>query len=136
MNNSLIHLKMKFKKVTLKTSKDCCLIANRHAVILKYKKPFIAWEKKQNPWKDSDPLHNVDKAPARISLFMKTEADPYEKWLNKNFKLIFEEELECWVLNKKFWPQKRTYLLFRRWFDISFTPYIIDEDAGKVIEMV
>ena len=79
-----------FKKVSLETSKECCTISNRHALILKYKQPFISWEKKQNPWRDSDPEHNSKIAPARISLFIKKKNESNEDWLKKNFRFLFE----------------------------------------------
>ena len=127
---------MKSKTIKFQVPTDCCMIANRHAVFLKYKKPFIKWEKKTNPWKDSDPAFNIDKAPGRISLFVKKENETEEEWLKKYFKFFFEEELLCWSTEKKDWPKKRTYQLFRRWFDISFTPYIFDEDVKTPIKII
>jgi hypothetical protein len=120
----------------LKTSKDCDQIANRHAFILKYKSPFIRWDKKLKPWREPNPRFRVAIVPPRVSLFIRKEKESYESWLKKNYKKLFEEELFEWEQNRKQWPKNRTYNQFRKWFEITFSDFIIDEDAGKPIEMI
>lgn len=127
---------MKFKTTKLKTDKDCIQMENRHALILGYKKPFIRLHKKIYPWREPDPKERIERTLPRVYLFMAKKNETHEKWLRKNYKRLFEEELFDEIGEKKDWPKKRTYLLFRRYFDVSFSDLILDDSAGKPIEMI
>jgi hypothetical protein len=41
-----------------------------------------------------------------------------EKWLQRNFDRIFQNELNDWHTDEKDWPQKRTFKIFLEWFGI------------------
>lgn len=127
---------MAFKVLKLKTNKNLDLLANRHALILGYKKPFAAWYWKLFPWRDSEPDYNVKTMQPSVSLFLCEDRKDQEKWLKKNYKRIFEEELQDHTDDRKQWPKKRTYLVFRRWFDVRFSNLVLDDSAGEPIEMM
>jgi len=42
------------------------------------------------------------------------------------YKRIFEAELSGWHQDETVWPQKRSYELFRRWFDVEIHPIVVD----------
>ena len=50
---------------------------------------------------------------------------PY-RFLKKNFKTIFESELDSWMTDPGVWPKKRTFKLFKEWFDIQVSDMIFD----------
>ena len=49
-----------------------------------------------------------------------------EAWLKKNFDRVFTKELEAWYADEDAWPKKRTYQMFREWFDVSFQSMVYD----------
>jgi hypothetical protein len=127
--------KLTFKSVKLKTDKNCIVIENRQALLLKFKKPFIRWHKKIYPWRESDPKERIENALPTTILFMLKKNETHEKWLKKNYKRVFEEELSDRIGPKRDWPKKRNYATFRRYIDAHFSDLIIDDAAGKPIEM-
>jgi hypothetical protein len=40
---------------------------------------------------------------------------PYNEWANS-----FEEQLESWMAAPDDWPPKRTYKMFKDWFEVIF----------------
>jgi hypothetical protein len=50
----------------------------------------------------------------------------YEVYLEKTFKTIFEDQLESWTTNCNEWPSKRTYKIFKEWFDVYCSDIIWD----------
>ena len=55
-----------------------------------------------------------------------------EKWLQKNFDSIFQNELNNWHTDEKDWVQKRTYKLFKEWFDIEIHSMILDMEDSVI----
>ena len=45
---------------------------------------------------------------------------------NNIYRQIFEIELDSWSTNKDTWPKKRSYALFRKWFEIEFHSEVLD----------
>ena len=50
----------------------------------------------------------------------------YENWMKKNWRQIFEEELESWMLDTDYWPEKLTYKMFKQWFTVLVGDMVID----------
>ena len=111
-------------------------VENRHAVIINYKKPFLKWHYKLYPWKESNPADRIENQCSRVSLFLCEDKKGHEKWLKKNYKRIFQEELADHAGTKKEWPKKRTYKLFRKWLRIDFADLIFDEDRHTSIDFL
>lgn len=126
---------MKFKTVKLKTDKNCVVMDNRQAAFFKFKKPFIKWHKKIFPWREFNPADRIENALPTTILFMLKKNETHEKWLKKNYKRLFEKELTDRIGPKSDWPKKRTFSSFRRYIDVHFSDLIIDDAAGKPIEM-
>jgi hypothetical protein len=55
-----------------------------------------------------------------------------EKWLNKHFDELFEEELFGWYIDETMWPPNRNFTIFRAWFSYSLYPFIMDTQKGFV----
>jgi hypothetical protein len=48
--------------------------------------------------------------------------DEAEEILREVYESIFEAELDCWHHDIGTWPAERTYLVFRKWFEVHFYP--------------
>ncbi len=103
---------------------------NRNAFTITPRATFLEWLKKTEgnslfPITDSDDAH----------IYLLEEKDSNEEielWLQKNFDRVFKKELEAWYSDEKLWPQKRTYLMFKEWFDISYQSMIYDLENSFV----
>ena len=49
-----------------------------------------------------------------------------ELLLRRNFDTIFKAELDGWIRDESTWPRKRTYWMFRTWFEHSYHSVLVD----------
>ena len=109
------------------------MLVNRLALILHPKQPFVDWVNSL----DSDEFNlTLEQAndDLTIHLIHEIEPDQYESGIKANWKFLFEEHLHNWYTDEAMWPQKRTYAMFREWFDVTFHSMIedlIDEPLEK-----
>ena len=98
---------------------------DRSAIVIQAKQPFLDWYKSLYP-EDGDDMQAL-LTQKRIYLVAPTEDEKdLENWLNKKYDKIFIEELEGWHTDKKQWPQKRSYKMFKLWFDVEVIAPIFD----------
>jgi hypothetical protein len=102
---------------------------NRSAIILKPLQPFLDWLAKLNP--DMDFEEDIKKN--NIYLIDDTIDDP-EKWLKKKFDTFFMMELNDWHTNKKEWPQRRNYKMFKQWFRVEISEMIYDLEKKPILK--
>ena len=100
---------------------------NRTAITIIPKQPYINWV---NSFEDDV---GYDKAYA-TTILIPDEYDEfdYEVYLKKIFKLIFEEQLESWMADPDSWPKKRTYKMFKEWFDVICSDMTWDYGDGEI----
>ena len=56
----------------------------------------------------------------------------WEKLLKENFAVIFEHELWGWCTDPEFWPEKRTYSTFKKWFEIQVASMVLELGNGGI----
>ncbi len=100
----------------------------RTALIIKYKKPFYDWLTFMDPVDKNH--HDTDHDVYLLPDF--EEVSQMEKWLNKNFDSIFCDQLNNWYTDETVWPQKRTFKIFKEWFDYSLHTMISDTQDGPI----
>lgn len=54
------------------------------------------------------------------------ENEDGERSLRRKWEWILEEKLHSWHRDSQAWPQKRTYRLFREWFDVRLVSLVFD----------
>lgn len=99
---------------------------NRYAIVVKPLKPFADWLFN---------LYPEDGFPEFIDsniYLVNDEIDDLEAWLKKKFDKFFMFELESWHTNKKEWPQKRTYKIFKQWFQVELSTMVFDMEKQPV----
>lgn len=99
---------------------------NRSAIILKPLKPFADWLFNLYP-EDGYPVFIENNI-----YLVNDEIDDLEYWLKKKFDKFFMLELEDWHTGKKEWPQKRTYKMFKQWFQVEFSTMVYDTERKPV----
>ncbi len=55
-----------------------------------------------------------------------------DEWLKKKFDKIFTFELDLWVDNKKEWPQKGNFKMFKEWFRVDISTMIYDFERNPI----
>lgn len=99
---------------------------NRFAIVIKPLKPFADWLFNLNP-EDEYPEFKE-----RSIYLVNDEIVDLEVWLKKKFDKLFMFELDAWNTNKKEWPQKRTYKMFRQWFQVELSTMVFDMEKQPV----
>ncbi len=105
-------------------------MVNRTAQMLRYKEPAIQWINDADPVEGSERITEKEVNEDR-SVYLITSADgkykPHqEAWIKKNYRNLFESELEGWYTDPDLWPDRITLKLFQEWFDTEFHSVIID----------
>lgn len=93
---------------------------NRHAIVLKPLQPFVDW------FINLYPNEEVPEFDESNIYLVNDEIYDLELWLKKKFDKFFMLELGDWHLNKKEWPQKRNYKMFKEWFHVEVSTMIYD----------
>lgn len=115
---------------------------NRAALIVTPKQPFLDWlvynskkyDSSKNEFKQEDlktegfDSKNVYLIPSYDKI------GKYEKFVRRNFSEIFEHELCDWYTEPEMWPEKRTWKVFKEWFNYEIQTMVFDTASNKPIE--
>lgn len=103
---------------------------NRSAIIIKPLQPFIDWLSALYP---QDNFDESDFADPTIYLVNDDIVD-LEQWLKKKFDKFFMMELNNWHTSKKGWPKKRSYKMFKQWFQVSVSDSVFDTENEPILK--
>lgn len=96
---------------------------NRNAFTITPRQPFFDWLKKL-PGNSLFPTETLE--PHIFLIGEKDANEEIEDWLKENYDKVFLLELDNWFADEEQFPKKRTYQLFKEWFDISYQSMIYD----------
>jgi hypothetical protein len=113
-----------FEEENAKTNLDENYI-NRNAIIIKPLQPFIDWCSTLYP-------EDLDDIKETRTYLISEDIEDIESWLAKKFDKLFTFELSSWHSNKKEWPQKRNYKMFKEWFQIDISKMIYDFEKKPI----
>ena len=113
-------------------------MVNRAAILLRYKEPAVRWINEADPYNEKPGIvaDNVNKERT-VYLISEEDGDGDDsvaRWVKKNFKSLFEAELESWYTDPALWPNKRTYKLFQEWFHVECHTVLIDTVGGEIYD--
>lgn len=97
-------------------------ILDRSAITITSKTPFIEWN--NNLFPDLPMEENV-LGESRTYLINEL-FDTTDSIIKKNYKIIFEMELEVICTDEDEWPKKRNFKLFNEWFSHEISNWVID----------
>ena len=98
---------------------------NRSAIIVKPLQPFIDWCSNLYP-------EDLDDIKETRTYLISEDIEEIDSWLAKKFDKLFTFELTSWHTNKKEWPQKRNYKMFKEWFQIDISTMIYDFEINPI----
>jgi hypothetical protein len=103
---------------------------NRNVFVAEPTEVFLEWAK-YNP--DTDLKLTLDELHADSSAYLIPEQeDDAQSWLRRNFKTIFEIELDGWCTDPSLWPEDRSFKAFKKYFRIHFCSSVIDLAKGAI----
>jgi hypothetical protein len=98
---------------------------DRCALMVIPKKPYFDWANSlQNTYSIIDPGDTVEPSSYLLPDF--DDEEDVKKFISKQFRIIFENELSACTSNESEWPARITYKLFRDWFDIHVSTMVFD----------
>lgn len=99
---------------------------DRQSIIIKPLQPFLDWYYNLYP-EDSELI-------IKGCSYLIHESTDAESWLKKKYDMIFTLELESWHGNKKDWPQKRSYKMFKQWFQVDISTMVYDLEDEPIFK--
>jgi hypothetical protein len=51
---------------------------------------------------------------------------PGKRWIQRSWKVLFEQMLEDWYTDPALWPRNRTIKMFREWCEIRIHSIVLD----------
>lgn len=75
---------------------------------------------------------NEDRTVYLVSDATVDSPDSFRRWLRRNYKALFEMELEGWYTDPDLWPANRSFAVFFAWFEVEYHSVIVDL-VGKEI---
>ena len=111
---------------------------NRAAIILKYKEPAVQWINDADPY-DENPGITAAEVNDERTIYLISDRDGDTKqtiarWLKRNWKHLFETELESWYVDSTLWPKDRTLKMFRSWFEVECHTVLIDTVGDPIYD--
>lgn len=94
---------------------------NRAAIRIQPLQPYLDWAKIADP----KFIEYLDPGKKNFNIYL-VEADDVQKWLTKHFDTIFEQELGYIDIDGDYWPTKRTYDMFQKWFSVEISSLLYD----------
>ena len=113
-------------------------MSNRGAVMLRYREPAVRWINAADPYSDN-PGMTLGAVNRERPVYLISDAYTYSlatmySWVRRNYRQLFEAELEGWYTDSALWPQERTFELFQAWFDVECHSEVIDMAEGDIYE--
>ena len=103
---------------------------NRMAILLDPAKGYLEWVRSCPEGDDGITLEELRSEPT-VYLIPEMDAEP-EAWLQKNFQAIFEQELDAWCGDDAFWPEDRSFKVFKRFFRVRLASMVVDMGRGPI----
>ncbi len=104
---------------------------NRCVVVLI---PTVAYFEWTSTCPESDSRTTLESLQEDVSAYLIPEVDAGpDAWLKRNYKAMFEQELENWYTDEAFWPADRSYKVFRKFFDVRFCSLVFDMGEGAIV---
>ncbi|MEX2488341.1 MAG: hypothetical protein WD356_02315 [Pseudomonadales bacterium] len=109
---------------------------NRGAILLRYREPMVRWINEADPCNDAPGITRESLQQER-TIYLVSDDDmdgeaAVARWIEANFDVLFESELEGWYTDPGLWPKKRTLELFREWFEVEYHSVVVDTVGGAI----
>lgn len=105
---------------------DTSHVLNRCAVVVRPTQSFLDWLHEADPTSSELILADLGHEPNIYLLPNAGSPDDADRLLRRCFDTIFTAELDAWYRDRSTWPPKRTYQMFRLWFECFHHSLLFD----------
>lgn len=119
-----------FRRVRLNAEPETI---NRSAIVIQPQQPFLDWLHRADTTSEELVLESLRIEPTIYLLPETTSKDDADRLLQRCFDEIFTEQLNAWCRDTDTWPSKRTFKMFRQWFEWSYHSMIYDLSDEELI---
>lgn len=115
-------------------------VARRSAIVVELKGPFIEWVyniRRAHYGERQANLEHIKKLCAQkknVYLSPRGKFSEPEEYIKRNYPGIFESELREWCLEKRLWPECRSWEMFCEWTGYEFCPTVFDTVPGMDLQ--
>jgi hypothetical protein len=105
-------------------------IVNRAAVVLEPAQAYLEWARE---CPEATPDLTLEELGEEGSVYLIPETnDKADRWLRRNFTIIFERKLYAWYTDRVFWPKERSFKTFKKFFKVRFCSMVSDLGKGSI----
>ena len=97
----------------------------RSVFVLGAREPFEHWARQVLEEDAGWTLSPIDRYQAVLTPELPRQSDA-DSWLRENYAELFERQLEVYIEDEAQWPPDRTFETFLAWFDVIFSPTVVD----------
>jgi hypothetical protein len=105
---------------------------NRQVAIIKPKEPYVAWINSRPGMDEPSTIESLNNDCTALLLPHFDDEEESLHFVKKHYRQIFKMELDSWSTDKKSWPKKINYALFREWFKIELHSEVFDLGQGPI----
>jgi hypothetical protein len=113
-------------------------LINRAAILLRYKLPAIDWINRCEPGDEDDEI-TLELANEERNVYLISDEDAdhdesVERWIELNYEVLFENELDGWCCDENLWPKNLSLRLFYEWFNVECHS-LVEDTVDEPIEI-
>lgn len=106
-------------------------VTNRVVVTILPKAPFVEWINAADPTPANATVTFEDAREEPSAFLIPTGGtndldQPGKRWIERNWKMVFEQLLEDWYVDPDLWPRNRTLKMFREWCEVCIHTIVLD----------
>ena len=103
-------------------------VANRFVAIILPKAPFVDWINAADPVPANATitLEDTHEDPSAFLIPADDSDEPGKRWIQRNWKEIFEQLLNDWYVDPSLWPRNRTLQMFKEWCEVRIHSVVLD----------
>jgi hypothetical protein len=103
---------------------------NRNVLVIEPTEGFLEWAKK---YPDEDmKLTLAELVADSMAYLIPEQSADAEAWLKRNYRSIFEIELDGWCADPSLWPKDRSMKTFRKFFRVHYCSSVLDLGDGQI----
>ena len=103
---------------------------NRNLVVVEPTAVFLDWARR---FPNVNQKLTLDELLEDNTAYLIPEQDgDSDTWLKRNFRIIFDMELDSWCTDRTLWPKVRSFKAFKEFFSVHFCSIVIDLGKGSI----
>lgn len=101
---------------------------NRSLIVLLPRQPMVDWINLVDPNPSGISIEEVrhEQNGFLVSSDKVETTEDAQRWVNKNWQMLFEHQLNEWYTAESMWPANRSLKMFKEWFEIRYHPMLWD----------